>query len=175
MHRTAKSSHRMYGSSQIRIFFIAVTLCGFGTLANPATAAPGAFPCRGNKTQYQPDQGALWTNDIDCDSVIFAPTTRVQIGKDAGSTRITTSARYEKKLPAGSGLFVVFLTADNFPLGSIWFGGLKAADCTNETLNRTGNPASAPPQMRLLDFDDLHRAKSVQLFLWTGSDDYTKC
>jgi len=177
MHRTAKSSHRMYGSSQIRIFFIAVALCGFGALANPATAAPGAVSCRGGKTQYQPGEGALWTNDIDCYEVIFSPhpKTTVRIGKDAGTTWLNTYARYKRKLPKGSGFFVTFFTADSFPLGSIWFGDLKAADCTNETLNRSGDPAKAPPQMHLLDFDDLHKAKSVELFLWTGSNDFTEC
>ena len=166
----------------MRIFFIAVALCGFGALANPATASPHAFPCRGGKTQYRPGEGALWTNDINCDQIIFSKTT-VQIGKDAGSTRLDTYARYNQGLPEGSGVFVVLLTAEGVPLGSIWFGRLKAADCTNETLNRTADPTTAPSQMGLFDFDDpddldrLSKAASVAMFFWHGSypEGFTKC
>jgi hypothetical protein len=180
MHRTAKSSHRMYESSQMRIFFIAAALCSFAALANPATAAPGASPCRGGKTQYQPDdRKAVWTNDVDCNQIIFSKTT-VQIGKDAGSTGLDTYAHYNQGLPEGSGVFVVLLTAEGVPLGSIWFGRLKAADCTNETLNRTADPATAPPGFGLFEFDDpdrLRKAASVELFFWHGSypEGFTKC
>jgi len=169
----------------MRFFFIAVALCGFAALANPATALPG--DCQGNETQYQQgERKAVWTSDVDCagkmENTIFSNTT-VQIGKDAGSTRLDTYARYNQQLPEGSGVFVVLLTADGFPLGPIWFGGLKAADCASGTLNRTADPATAPPGFGPFDFDDtdrLRRAASVELSFWDGSHpDYpegvTKC
>ena len=170
----------------MRIFFIAVALCGFAALANQATArSAGAVSCRGGKTQYQPGEPgkAVWTNEVDCGQIIIFSNTTVQIGKDAGSTRLDTYARYNQQLPEGSGVFVVLLTADGFPLGPIWFGGLKAADCASGTLNRTADPATAPPGFGPFDFDDtdrLRRAASVELSFWDGSHpDYpegvTKC